>query len=78
MRDLSELTRYLGVEVEQSKYEIFIHKTKYCNDVLTSTGLAHAHASRIPMEVNARFTSRDDKTDGNEPSHLTIALLSGT
>ena len=38
-----------------------MHQGRYCNDVLRRYGLVHVHASRILMEVNARYNSSNDK-----------------
>lgn len=78
LRDLGELALFLGVEVEQRRQEIYIYQTKYCSEVIFRYGLAHAHSSRIPMEVSARFSAQDDLPEERYPLEFNYRAAIGS
>ena len=53
------VNKYFGVDVEQNKISSKVHQTLYRAELLKKFNFADAHMSRIPVETNTKFTSRD-------------------
>ncbi|XP_058733416.1 uncharacterized mitochondrial protein AtMg00810-like [Vicia villosa] len=65
MRDLGLLQYFLGLEVKQGKYGIFIFQNKYATDLLKKFQLSNCVAAATPMNINEKLLKEDGsgKTD---------------
>jgi hypothetical protein len=52
MSSIGELTFFLGLQVKQQKDEIFIHQSKYVNDILERFGYKDAKVASTPVETH--------------------------
>jgi hypothetical protein len=55
MKDLGQLTYFLGLEVQFQQKGIFVNQHKYTQDLIQLAGLANATAVDTPMEVNVKL-----------------------
>ena len=58
MKDLGELSYYLGIQIQRdwNKKSITISQTKYIDDVLQRFGMSDCHSSPIPMDPAVRLS----------------------
>ncbi|XP_022638420.1 uncharacterized protein LOC111241944 [Vigna radiata var. radiata] len=49
---MGELTYFLGLQVKQSENGIFIHQSKYCNDLLKKYKMLDCKEAETPMATN--------------------------
>ncbi|XP_042956257.1 uncharacterized mitochondrial protein AtMg00810-like [Carya illinoinensis] len=61
MKDLSQLTYFLGLEVHHQASGIFVNQHKYIQDIITLAGLEDTSSVDTPMEVNVKY--RKDEGD---------------
>ena len=61
MKDLRQLTYFLGFEVHHQASGIFVNQHKYIQDLITLTGLKDTSSVDTPMEVNVKY--RKDEVD---------------
>src|SRR3954469_14949673 len=61
MKDLGQLTYFLGLEVQYQQEGIFVTQHKYVHDLIKLAGLANATMVDTPMEANAKYR-RDEGT----------------
>ncbi|RVW99372.1 Retrovirus-related Pol polyprotein from transposon RE1 [Vitis vinifera] len=61
MKDLGQLTYFLGLEVHHQANGIFVNQHKYIQDLITLAGLEDTSSVDTPMEVNVKY--RKDKGD---------------
>jgi len=62
MKDLGIMKYFLGMEVYQSKDEIFICHTKYAQDMLNKFDMLDCHPSPTPS-AHGEVLCRDDGVD---------------
>ena len=62
MTDLGHLHYYLGIEMIQKPYSIFITQQKYIGDLLQKFGMADCKPLSTPMEKNIKLTLDDSST----------------
>ena len=77
MKDLSQLTYFLGLEVHYRSHGLFVNQHKYIQDLITLAGLEDTSSVDTPMEVNVKY--RKDEGDLlDEPTlyrHLVGSLI---
>lgn len=61
MKDLGQLTYFLGLEVHHQPQGIFVNQHKYTQDLVQLTGLTEATSVDTPMEINVKY-----RRDGGE------------
>ncbi|RVW80788.1 Retrovirus-related Pol polyprotein from transposon RE1 [Vitis vinifera] len=61
MKDLGQLTYFLGLEVHHQASGIFVNQHKYIQDLITLAGLEDTSSVDTPMEVNVKY--RKDEGD---------------
>ena len=61
MKDLSQLTYFLGLEVHYRSHGLFVNQHKYIQDLITLAGLEDTSSVDTPMEVNVKY--RKDEGD---------------
>nr|KYP49861.1 Retrovirus-related Pol polyprotein from transposon TNT 1-94 [Cajanus cajan] len=61
MKDLGQLTYFLGLEVHHRSNGIYLNQHKYIQDLITLVGLEGTTSVDIPMEVNVKY--RKDEGD---------------
>jgi len=55
MKDLGQLTYFLGLEVHHRSNGIFLNQQKYIQDLIKLAGLAGTTSVDTPMEVNVKY-----------------------
>ena len=55
MKDLGQLTYFLGLEVQFQQKGIFVTQHKYTQDLIQQVGLTAATTIDTPMEVNVKL-----------------------
>ena len=61
MKDLGQLTYFLGLEVHYRSHGLFANQHKYIQDLITLAGLEDTSSVDTPMEVNVKY--RKDEGD---------------
>ena len=61
MKDLGQLTYFLGLEVHYRSHGLFVNQHKYIQDLITLVGLEDTFSTDTPMEVNVKY--RKDEGD---------------
>ncbi|CAN1298879.1 Retrovirus-related Pol polyprotein from transposon RE2, partial [Linum perenne] len=59
LKELGDLSYFLGIQVSRSSSGIFIHQEKYVVDLLKSVKMLDSRPCATPMESNLRL-SRDE------------------
>jgi hypothetical protein len=55
MSMMGELKFFLGFQIKQLEYEIFLSQTKYTHDILKKFGMDQAKSIKIPMGTNGHL-----------------------
>ena len=55
MKDLGQLTYFLGLEVHYRSYGLFVNQHKYIQDLITLVGLEDTSSIDTLMEVNVKY-----------------------
>nr|GEY33092.1 putative ribonuclease H-like domain-containing protein [Tanacetum cinerariifolium] len=63
MSSMGELTFFLGLQVEQRKYGIFLSQDKYVCDILKKFGFSSVKSASTPMETHKPLSKDSDGTD---------------
>ncbi|GKE22271.1 putative ribonuclease H-like domain-containing protein, partial [Tanacetum coccineum] len=63
MSSMGELTFFLGLQVKQKEYGIFIIQDKYVGEILKKFGFSSIRAVSTPMETNKALTKDEDGED---------------
>lgn len=61
MKDLGNVSYFLGLEVDRSEAGFFLSQKKYTLDLLVEFGLQHSKSLKVPMDVHDKLTP----TSGN-------------
>ncbi|XP_021889958.1 uncharacterized protein LOC110808697 [Carica papaya] len=69
MTDLSVLTYFLGIEIKQSKGEVFICERKYAKEILKKFNMEECKATTTPMSQKESL-SKDDAHDKVDESYF--------
>lgn len=56
MKDLGNVSYFLGIEVDRSEAGFFLSQKKYTVDLLTEFGLQHSKSLKVPMDVHEKLT----------------------
>ena len=67
MKDLSQLTYFLGLEVHYQSHGLFMNQHKYIQDLITLAGLEDTSYVDSPMEVNVKYR-KDEGDHLDEPT----------
>ncbi|XP_068644856.1 uncharacterized mitochondrial protein AtMg00810-like [Aristolochia californica] len=67
MKDLGQLTYYLGLEVLNTPKSIFLNQHKYIQDLITLAGLEDTSSVATPMEINVNYR-KDEGTLLDDPT----------
>ncbi|XP_068655793.1 uncharacterized mitochondrial protein AtMg00810-like [Aristolochia californica] len=59
MKDLGQLTYFLGLEVHHQANDIFLNQHKYIQDIITLAGLKDTSSVDTPMEVNVKYRKEE-------------------
>ncbi|KAF5458467.1 hypothetical protein F2P56_022494 [Juglans regia] len=59
MKDLGQLTYFLGLEVHHRANGIFLNRYKYIQDLITLVGLEDTSTIDTPMEVNVKYRKKE-------------------
>jgi hypothetical protein len=59
MKDLGQLTYFLGLEVHHRAKGIFVNQHKYIQDLITLAGLEDTSSVDTPMEVNVKYRKNE-------------------
>jgi len=68
MKDLGQLTYFLGLEVHHRSNGIFLNQQKYIQDLIKLAGLAGTTSVDTPMEVNVKY-KKDEGDLLPNPTH---------
>eukprot|EP00261_Vitis_vinifera_P037247 XP_019078490.1 PREDICTED: uncharacterized protein LOC109123389 [Vitis vinifera] len=68
MKDLGQLTYFLGLEVHHWASGIFVNQHKYIQDLITLASLEDTSSVDTPMEVNVKYK----KSEGDLLDDLTL------
>ena len=60
MKDLGQLTYFLGLEVHHRASGIFVNQHKYIQDLITLAGLEDTSSFDTPMEVNVKYMKDEE------------------
>ncbi|GJS04038.1 putative ribonuclease H-like domain-containing protein [Tanacetum coccineum] len=63
MSSIEELTFFLGLQVEQRAYGIFLSQEKYVYDILKKFGYSSVKTASTPMETHTPLTKDENGTD---------------
>ncbi|KAL8116630.1 hypothetical protein AgCh_022976 [Apium graveolens] len=58
MSMMGELNYFLGLQIKQSKDDIYVHQSKYVKNLLTRFGFEHVKSKSTPMNQNNRADFR--------------------
>ncbi|XP_068657940.1 uncharacterized mitochondrial protein AtMg00810-like [Aristolochia californica] len=77
MTDLGLLHYYLGIEVWQKSYHIFISQERYARELLSTFGMTESNPVVTPMEVNTKLSINDssEKVDNKLYRKLVGSLI---
>ena len=67
MKDLGQLTYFLGLEVHYRSHGLFVNHNKYIQDLITLAGLEDTSSVDTPMEVNVKY-KKDEEDLLDEPT----------
>lgn len=66
MIDLGLITYFIGMEIKQSKNEIFICQKKYANENLKNFYIENCKPTTTPMNQKKKFSKEDGTNRFNE------------
>ena len=79
---LGELTYFLGLQVQQTKYGIFLSQTKYLKQILNKYGMEDHKLVCTPMVTGCSLSSNDESPVVNQPTYISmigsLLYLTGT
>jgi hypothetical protein len=55
MKDLGQLTYFLGLEVHHQPHDLFLHQHKYSQELVQLAGLTNTTSVDTPMELNVKY-----------------------
>lgn len=61
MKELGQLKHFLGLEVDRTQEEIFLHQQKYSKDLLNKFGMLECKPISTPMEPNAKICAHEGR-----------------
>ncbi|KAL8121683.1 hypothetical protein AgCh_018423 [Apium graveolens] len=75
MKDLGELTYFLGIEVDKSEKGIFLSQKKYTADLLNEYNLLHCKPLRLPMDTYVKLLSTSGTPISNLEDYQRIIVM---
>ena len=79
---LGELTYFLGLQVQQTKYGIFLSQTKYLKKILKKYGMQDSKPVCTPMVIGCSLSSNDELVAIHQPIYRSmigsLLYLTGT
>ncbi|KAL8155052.1 hypothetical protein AgCh_000437 [Apium graveolens] len=63
MTMMGELNYFLGLQIKQSKDDIYVHQSKYVKNLLTRFGFDNVKPNSTPMNQNSKLTSNEKGKD---------------
>lgn len=79
---LGELTYFLGLQVQQTKYGIFISQTKYLKEIIKKYGMEEYKLVCTPMVTRWNLSQNDDPPTIKQPEYIfmisSLIYLTGT
>jgi transposase InsO family protein len=75
MKNLGEITRYLGIDVERDENGFSLTQKKYIQTVLDGAGLGDAKISKYPLDVGYYKLDHGDLCESNEEYRRIIGQL---
>ena len=72
MSSMGEMTFFLGLQVKQSEKGIFIHQSKYVNDILTRFKMIDCKVAGTPIEVNHKLAPDLDMEDADQREYRSM------
>ena len=60
---MGELNYFLGLQIRQTKDDIYIHQTKYIKELLKRFGFDQSNSKATPMSTTIKLTVDDKGTD---------------
>jgi hypothetical protein len=67
MKDLGQLTYFLGLEVHHQPHGLFLYQHKYSQELVQLAGLTNTTSVDTPMELNVKYR-RDEGELLDEPT----------
>ena len=76
MKDLSNLTYFLGLEIHDGSHGIFLSQHKYAMDLVAAAGLQNLPPLDTPMEINIKlYTDKGDLLPNLTAYHTLVGNL---
>ena len=72
MSMLGELNFFLGLQIIQSNDGIFIHQSKYINDMLKKFQFEDCKLVSTPMTVGCKLSKEDDSRDADQRTYRSM------
>ena len=73
---LGELTYFLGLQVQQTKYGIFLSQTKYLKKILKKYGMEDFKPVCTSMVIRCSLSSNDESPTVNQPTYRSMIEVS--
>jgi hypothetical protein len=68
MKDLGQLTHFLGMRVTRKDGDISINQSTYINDILTRFGMEDSKAVSTPLATGTKLTNMEDSPSNDANS----------
>ena len=75
MKDLGELSYFLGLEITKSRHEIYMSQRKYVMDLLKDTGMLTAKPVYLAMDPNSSLSQEGLLLDDPESYRSLVGKL---
>jgi len=69
---LGKLTYFLGLQVQQNKYGIFLSQTKYLKEILKKYGIEDSKPVCTPMVTGCSLTTNDDSVAVHQTTYRSM------
>ena len=66
MSMFGEIKFFVGLQVHQLKYGIFVTQSKYIKEILKTFGLDDSKPVSTPMEIGQKLSKNDESTEVNQ------------
>ena len=72
MSMFGEIKFFMGLQVYQMKYSIYITQSKYIKEILKTFGLEDSKLASTPMVTRHKFSKNDDSAEVNQTLYRAI------